>query len=201
MAMYNWTNLRHLKLTNISLSSDVDVCHGSEDSQSRQSEHFIADALLRSKCSGERIQIINSYKKLEPLTCPQSSEIEVLTSLTRLSSIYLGQVTFLDPLEITRIACAEAQLPSLTSIRIVDAYRGSIWGPRVRKSDVERAVMTLFSFNEEDNHEADGSSITDHREYLELSREYLKGLDRVRTLVYCEALTERIMGGDRMDES
>ena len=91
MAMYNWTDLRHLKLTNISLSSDVDVCHGSEDSQSQKSEHFIADALLRSKCSGERIQIINSYKKLELLTCPQSSEIEVLTSLTRLSSITLAK--------------------------------------------------------------------------------------------------------------
>ena len=66
---------------------------------------------------------------------------------------------------------------NLESIRLVDAYRESIWGPRIRRGDVERAAMGL------------GIGIGNKKELIE----------RVRKLVRCEARTERIMGGDRVE--
>lgn len=102
--------------------------------------------------------------------------LKLSTPMPYLQSIYLGQITFLDPTEIARIAGA-SELVSLTSIRVIDAYQGSIWGPRVRKTDVERAAMILSIRHA-------------------VSRNHV---ERVKALVSCEALTERIMGGDRMD--
>lgn len=66
---------------------------------------------------------------------------------------------------------------NLESVRLVDAYRESIWGPRIRRGDVERAAvgLGLGKGTEEDI------------------------VARVRKLVRCEARTERIMGGDRVE--
>jgi hypothetical protein len=59
----------------------------------------------------------------------------------------------------------------LESIRLVDAYRESIWGARIRRGDIEAAAVI----------------------------EIPGALERIRNVVSCEARTERIIGGDRVD--
>ena len=67
----------------------------------------------------------------------------------------------------------------LESVRLVDTYWHSIWGPRVRLRDVEDAVRKIQSLGESEREEA---------------------LERVRRVVKCEKKTERIQGGDNGDE-
>lgn len=59
---------------------------------------------------------------------------------------------------------------------MVDAYGTSIWGPRIRRSDIEVAAIAIAQNGAGDKH-----------------------VDKVRKLVRCEAKTERLMGGDRVD--
>lgn len=63
-------------------------------------------------------------------------------------------------------------MDKLEEVRLVDTYCESIWGWRIRKSNIETAAMELMGE---------------------------EGVDRVRRLVICEGKTERIMGGDRLD--
>jgi len=91
--------------------------------------------------------------------------------------VYLGQVTLLPPSVIAAMICLPGT-HKLELVRLVDAYRESIWGPRIRRSDVERAVREMG---------AGGAEV----EAL---------VEKVRRLVRCEAKTERIMGGDRVEE-
>lgn len=112
-------------------------------------------------------------------------------TLSRLETIYLGQITFLYPSEIAMIACAP-ELVSLRSIQVVDAYQGSIWGPRVRLVDVEKAATHLYL-------QAMGSDTETSPSTTEFFVK--KQIERVRALVRCEGKNERIMGGDRMDEA
>lgn len=65
---------------------------------------------------------------------------------------------------------------NLEEIRLVDAYQESIWGPRLRRSDIEAVALAMNKDEEE-------------------------VLERVRRLIRCEAKTERIVGGDRVDTS
>ena len=106
-----------------------------------------------------------------------------------LQSIYLGQVTFLNPFEVVLIACS-SELTSLTSLRIIDAYQESIWGPRVRIADIERALISLFQTPDQER--SSDSLDVPHVNYR-------KFIERVRKIVFCGSLTERLMGGDRMD--
>jgi hypothetical protein len=77
---------------------------------------------------------------------------------------------------------------SLTSVRLVDCYVESIWGPRLRRADLERAVLEA---------QCGGNSLIGEGERG--GGRYDAELDRVRAVVRCEALTERIIGGDRAD--
>jgi hypothetical protein len=61
-------------------------------------------------------------------------------------------------------------------VRLVDAYSESIWGPRLRRSDVEKAAETLC-------HTDDQNAV----------------IARIKMVVTCEKKTERIMGGDRVE--
>jgi len=63
----------------------------------------------------------------------------------------------------------------LEMVRLVDTYSDSIWGPRIRRSDVEKAVLSL--------------GLEDHDACVL----------QVQRVVKCEAKTERIMGGDRAE--
>ena len=77
---------------------------------------------------------------------------------------------------------AQPSSSALESVRLVDTYRHSIWGPRIRRRDIEDAVVLL----------ADVVAAGEERR-----REVL---ERVKRVVRCEKKTERIQGGDNGDE-
>lgn len=113
--------------------------------------------------------------------------------LPHLETVYVGQVTFLRPAEVAMIAL-EPRLQALIQVRVVDAYGGNIWGPRVRIGNVEDALVSALRRGTS----TDGVS----SDFVEVEEVVLNGyLERIRKLVSCEALTERIIGGDRMDTS
>ncbi|KAL0945770.1 hypothetical protein HGRIS_012059 [Hohenbuehelia grisea] len=94
-----------------------------------------------------------------------------------LRTIYIGQSTFLSPQCIAALCIAKHE--ALEFIHLVDAYQESIWGPRLRRSDVESHIL-------------ESSGLGDPIEAVEL-------VSVVRKWVLCEARTERTMGGDRAD--
>ena len=109
---------------------------------------------------------------------PLASNAPLLPVIPSLRSLYLGQATLLPPSAIAAMVCLPDQ-DSLEEVRLVDAYRESIWGPRIRRSDIERAAGGLVAKGNEDQRNA--------------------LIDKVRRLVRCEAKTERIIGGDRVE--
>lgn len=78
----------------------------------------------------------------------------------------------------------------LKEIRLVDAYKQSIWQERIRRKDLETVAMELASSDI-----PFGSWY--HAPTGEIDSDAVLG--RVREVVSCEALTERIMGGDRAE--
>ena len=76
------------------------------------------------------------------------------------------------------MVCLQDQ-PVLEHVRLVDAYRESIWGRRIRRADIEQAAMSLGL------------------ELLDFDVE--SAVERVRRVVRCEAQNERVMGGDRAE--
>ena len=59
----------------------------------------------------------------------------------------------------------------------MDAYAESIWGRRIRRTDVERAAAAL-GIDE---------------------GELVRALEKIRVVVRCEVQSERAMGGDRAE--
>lgn len=77
------------------------------------------------------------------------------------------------------MVCQEGMV-NLQQIRLVDAYSQSIWGLRIRRSDIENAGKALFAAG-----------------IMHLSSEAV--VETIQRLVICERRTERIMGGDRVE--
>ncbi|EJD05328.1 uncharacterized protein FOMMEDRAFT_152625 [Fomitiporia mediterranea MF3/22] len=172
--MHGWSNLRHLKLTNLAFPQHLQEAP----------KYPLAEALGVSIVKG-------SFGRTVASEDTDTSNMKNVTtpSMPYLQSIYLGQVTFLKPSEVVLIACS-SELTSLTSLRVIDAYQESIWGPRVRIADVERALMSLFQMPDQGrNSDSFDVHHVNYRKYIE----------RVRMIVFCGSLTERLMGGDRMD--
>lgn len=136
-----------------------------------------------------------------------------LESLTSLKSVYIGQATLVPVRSVVRLALAQPKTrvsmssrkdksgwhherevgvgdSEIREIRLVDAYKESIWQERIRRKDLETVAVELSS-----------SEIPiDSRYYThtgEIDSETV--LARIREIVSCEALTERIMGGDRAE--
>ncbi|KAH9941529.1 hypothetical protein B0H21DRAFT_752328 [Amylocystis lapponica] len=105
---------------------------------------------------------------------PLLSSAPLLPLIPSLRTLYLGQATFLPPSAVALMVCHPDQR-CLELVRLVDAYGESIWGQRIRRKDVEKAA---------------GSLNVRKRDAL---------VAQVRRLVRCEAKTERIMGGDRVE--
>ena len=78
----------------------------------------------------------------------------------------------------------------LKEIRLVDAYKESIWQERIRRRDLETVAMDLVS----SDNPVDPCY---HAPMGGIDSEAVLG--RIREIVSCEALTERIMGGDRAE--
>ncbi|KAI0800086.1 hypothetical protein C8Q74DRAFT_1234186 [Fomes fomentarius] len=115
------------------------------------------------------------------LNTPFSRDAPLLPPLPTLRTLYIGQATLLPP---SAVAAMLARPPegedALERVRLVDTYRHSIWGPRIRLKDVEDAVEVL-------------------RQVVDQGRRAAV-IERVRRVVRCEKKTERIMGGDDSDE-
>ena len=110
------------------------------------------------------------------------SDAPLLPPLPSLRTLYIGQATLLPPSAVAAMIARPAKGAKLEVVRLVDTYRHSIWGPRIRRKDVEDAAMML-------------GDVVHAGE--ERRREVL---ERVRRVVRCEKKTERIMGGDNGDE-
>lgn len=110
-------------------------------------------------------------------------------TLPALRTLYLGQATLVP---VVPLAClvGDPQMNSLTIVRLVDCYVESIWGPRLRRADLERAVLQA---------RCNGVSLVAGDERSG-SHYHDTALGRIRAVVRCEALTERIIGGDRADD-
>lgn len=160
--MQTWTRLRHLKLTNLTFP--------------------LTPSLTFEEPLPRAFGLVSA-----PNNAIETRHVK--TPLSQLETVYLGQITFLYPSEIALIACAP-ELVSLQSIQVVDAYQGSIWGPRVRLIDVEMAATHLY-------HQALGGDTESYPSTIQFMLKEQK--ERVRTLVRCEGKNERIIGGDRMD--
>lgn len=121
-----------------------------------------------------------------------------------LQIFHLGQVIFLNPssvaalifdpsefliskIQFINLLVSTIDSESLEKLYLVDAYLESIWGPRLRRSDVERAARTLRSTLDGDEALAQ-----------ELNED---AIDRIRCTIFCEAQTERIIGGDRVEDN
>ena len=78
----------------------------------------------------------------------------------------------------------------LREIRLVDAYKESIWQERIRRSDLEAIAVEVASSD---------TPIDSwyHAPTGEVDSETI--VERIREIVSCEALTERIVGGDRAE--
>ena len=136
----------------------------------------VASCLLKqfaSWCNIRHIHVTN-------ISFAASSDTEgqyppLMGDVPSLRSLHIGQATFLHPQAVAGMLC-QARMAHLDVIRLVDAYSESIWGPRLRRSDVEKAVMTLCR-----------------------TEEHMTVIARVKRVVTCEKRTERIMGGDRVE--
>ena len=130
--------------------------------------------VLRAAATWTNIQEITLSNVAFPtrdagLDVPERPLLPVIPSLRRLT---LDRATMLSPERVAGMVCLPGQ-DGLEIVRLIDAYSDSIWGPRIRRSDVEKAI--------EPRSDRDACVL------------------RVRQVVRCEAKTERIMGGDRVD--
>ncbi|KAF8153024.1 hypothetical protein B0H34DRAFT_662398 [Crassisporium funariophilum] len=118
-----------------------------------------------------------------------SSELPLLTSLKNLS---LGQSTSLQPSVIAAFVL-RPDMQKLEKVHLVDVYQGSIWGPRLRRSDVEQAAFDVVH-GFATTVSVDGVTNDDvQKEILNSAQEL------IRKIVVCEARTERLVGGDRVE--
>lgn len=106
---------------------------------------------------------------------PENPFPPLMGDIPSLRSLYIGQATFLHPQAVAGMFC-QGGMARLSVFRLVDAYSESIWGPRLRRSDIEKAVKILCR-----------------------TEEQTAVIARVKGVVTCEKKTERIMGGDRAE--
>ncbi|KAF8960918.1 hypothetical protein BDZ97DRAFT_1831471 [Flammula alnicola] len=132
-----------------------------------------------------------TYLKLTHLAMLYALKIYGLPIIPSLRTLHLGQVIFLHPLTVAAFIL-DPYSKNLEKVYLVDAYHESIWGPRLRRSDIEIAATSTKS-------PPDGIETLEHDDPLPLTSAEVKNL--VRCVVVCEAKTERIMGGDRVENN
>ena len=113
----------------------------------------------------------------------RSAPFEYRLFLETRRTSYLGQATLVPVVPLAHLI----RDPEMKS-RLVGCYVESIWGRRIRRAVLERAAVQP---------QCGGASKLSVGEDERCDM----ALDRVRTVVRCEALAEGIMGGDRADES
>ena len=168
-ALAAWTKLRHLKLTNMAFPNG-----------SLSGPHKMLPTMFCLTLAGS-----NVHSDMRRHLKGQHKPIRNTT----LRSVHIGQTTFLDPELVAELACSPI-FEALASVHVVDAYQGSIWGPRVRMGDILKAADGLVQNGGERMQGGEDYGFTSERE---------KRRERIKAIVKCSAERERIMGGDRMD--
>ncbi|KAF8635739.1 hypothetical protein AX15_000355 [Amanita polypyramis BW_CC] len=126
-----------------------------------------------------------SYVELTHLSFDTLEQDLALSFGPSVQEVCIGQATFLSPSMIaTYILSPGAE--RLQRVRLVDTYIESIWGLRLRRSDVERAAVALFGSPTNTSSDEQAKN---------------QATDLVRRLVLCEGRTERIVGGDRVTDN
>jgi hypothetical protein len=125
----------------------------------------------------ERITLTNISFPSDPSSMRGmwSPSTPLLPEMPLLRSLYLGQATFLPPISVAAMIVFEDQ-PLLEEVRLVDTYKESIWGRRIRRRDIEKSAVNL-----------------------DLGPDSEAALQRIRRIVRCEAQNERVIGGDRAE--
>ncbi|KAF9476052.1 hypothetical protein BDN70DRAFT_882883 [Pholiota conissans] len=126
------------------------------------------------------------YLKLTHISLfPVVGEMNHLPIIPSLRTFYLCQVIHLNPASIAALIF-DPNSENLEKLYLIDAYLESIWGPRLRRSDVEKAAVKLIPTADNVGHPA----VLD-----ENTR------SRIHQIITCMAQTERIMGGDRVENT
>jgi len=185
----------------------------------RTTFHWLSDIIFSvSATSDQGVQIVPSalrhalraiegYTNLTELTLTHLSMtyendngIPILPSLKKLQ---IGQAIFMQPSTIAKFILSPSEhrfqskltlflimhleMKNLHCVNLVDAYTNSIWGPRVRRADVEYAALQF----------TDGQPLIDTGQPV-----WTDNLveDRIKAILTCTAKTERIIGGDRVED-
>ncbi|TRM57920.1 hypothetical protein BD626DRAFT_513322 [Schizophyllum amplum] len=174
--------------------------------------HHFSTAIV----SGATVQLfraLETYTRLEGLTLanvafpsPRGASLPeapfTLPYVPTLRRMRIGQAVFLGPQEVARFALRYVaqtgeetveQAIKLEKIRLVDVYKESIWGWRLRRGEVVEAAMAMWK-------EAHGGLPHEPSSDVE-STEARAVRNDLMSLVSCEAQTERIVGGDRAEST
>ncbi|KAF9540086.1 hypothetical protein CPC08DRAFT_480117 [Agrocybe pediades] len=79
----------------------------------------------------------------------------------------------------------------LQEVKLVDAYKGSIWGARIRRSDIEAATTASGPLGS-----PNATGVAQRSLPVPCSP---TNQNIIRRIVVCKATTERIIGGDRAE--
>ncbi|KAI0057309.1 hypothetical protein BV25DRAFT_1831295 [Artomyces pyxidatus] len=176
--------------------------------------HHFSTAIVPTACSSlfghlgrwTHLQHLHLANISFPLSnYPHDAETEppysmTIPSMPALLTLYIGQATLVPVRPLAHLVCSP-QMDALREVRLVDCYVGSIWGPRVRRGDVERAASALCGGGgQEFEHAGDGGGLLGETDGWRRGLTPEKAVSRVRVVVRCEALTERIIGGDRGED-
>ncbi|KAF9453305.1 hypothetical protein P691DRAFT_694929 [Macrolepiota fuliginosa MF-IS2] len=122
---------------------------------------------------------------------PDNGEVLSLPRFPSLKTLTLSQVIFLQP-EIVAgfLMNSGAGCSQLEYIELVDAYQQSIWGPRLRRSNIEAAAHVHVQLGDIGE---DGVTQPNRTESI-----LAEVLHKIRRIVVCRGKFERIIGGDRV---
>ncbi|KAG1807497.1 uncharacterized protein BJ212DRAFT_749570 [Suillus subaureus] len=149
-------------------------------------DHHFSTAIVAPVAS-RLCRIFGTWSNIQDITVTNitfsvdpDNSVPLLPEIPGLRTLYVGQATFLSAGSVAAIFCIN-RMPSLERVRLVDTYCESIWGSRIRRSDIEKAAQIIMLPQDE--------------------VQYGCVLLRIRKLLTCEKKTERIIGGDRVEGS
>ncbi|KAF4612198.1 hypothetical protein D9613_003694 [Agrocybe pediades] len=113
-----------------------------------------------------------------------------LPIIPSLQTFHFGQVVFLEPADVSSFVL-HPSMNKLQEVKLVDAYKGSIWGARIRRSDIEAATTASGPLGS-----PNATGVAQRSLPVPCSP---TNQDIIRRIVVCKATTERIIGGDRAE--
>lgn len=116
----------------------------------------------------------------------------VFPVLPALAMLSVHNATNVPVRAVAALVCGPAGAPEVCSVRLVDCYVESIWGGRVRRRHVERAAAEVEVGRKGEEGDNGGGGVEVEERELRIR------IRRVRAVVVCEAVNERIEGGDRV---